>query len=73
MTADDRTNQIMRALWELSQAGRFTVRKYRVADATGTALTPDEDRAILETGLVREIPGHGGPSSYAFTITGADL
>lgn len=70
---DKRTDEILRTLWHLSQGGRFTVRKYRVGDITGFALTPREDRALLATGLVREINGMGGPSSYRFTITALDL
>ena len=68
-----RTDEILSALWEASQGGRFTVRKYRVADMTGSALTPDDDRAVLDTGLVVEVPGLGGPSSYRFTIAPDDL
>ena len=68
----DRTTQIVRAIWDLTHAGQYTVKAYRVSDQIGP-LTPLDVEEVLDTGLVAQIPGMGGPSSFRMTVTLDDL
>ena len=69
---NERTEQIVRAIWDITQCGQYTVRAYRVAERVGP-LTVDDVTDLLATGVVTQIDGMGGPSSFRMAVSADDL
>ncbi len=68
-----RTDQILRELWYGTDQGTLTIGWPRLLDRLTFTPTPEDIQAVLDTKLVEQIPGGGGPSRFRVTVTLEDL